>query len=167
MREPTAIDPSRARFPALSTACWLLACVAASAQESTVAPDDRAVSAGRWAVVEAVWDGNPLDREWLARLQVVYRPDGSWAVFLRRTPVAEGTSTIRQDVEPKTFEMATLGSEGVAPTRYSGIYRLDGDTSQLCIVREGTPRPDGFSAPRQSGRLLVTLERAGPPPGRE
>ncbi len=122
-------------------------------------PDDRAMSAGRWNVVAAEWDGNPLDPEWLARLQVVYRADGSWTVFLRRFPVAEGTSTNRQDVSPKTFEMETLGSEGIVPARYVGIYRLEGDTRVLCIVREGTPRPDAFEAPRHSDRMLVTMKR--------
>ena len=83
---------------------------------------------------------------------------------MRRIPVAEGTSTNRQDVSPKTFEMETLGSEGIEPARYAGIYRLDGDTGVLCIVPAGMPRPDGFAAPRHSGRMLVTLERAGPLP---
>ena len=122
--------------------------------------DDRELSAGRWNVRAVEWEGNPLDQEWLARLQVHYRPDGSWVVFLRRIPVAEGTSTHRQDITPKTFEMQTLGSEGIKPSRYMGIYQLEGDIRVLCIVREGTPRPDEFSAPRRSGRMLVTLERA-------
>jgi len=122
--------------------------------------DDRTVSAGRWNVVAVEWDGAHVDPEWLARLQVVYQPDGSWVVRLRRLPVAEGRSTIRQELTPKSFEMETLGSEGIEPSRFHGIYRLDGDTRLLCIVREGTPRPDEFSAPRHSDRMLVTLKRA-------
>lgn len=101
-----------------------------------------------------------MDREWLARLQVVYRPDGSWVVLLRRMPVAEGTSTSCEEATPKTFEMATLGSEGIKPARYKGIYRLDGDTRVLCVVRDQDQRPDDFTAPPHSGRMLVTLERA-------
>lgn len=122
--------------------------------------DDREVSAGHWEVAAVEREGKPMDQEWLARLRVVYQADGSWGVFLRRFPIAQGTSTNRQDVTPKTFEMATLGSEGVAPSRFHGIYRLDGDTRTLCVVREGTPRPDEFSAPHNSGRMLVTLRRA-------
>ncbi len=81
-------------------------------------PDDQVISAGRWDVVAVEWDGNRVDPEWLARLHVAYEADGSWAVFLRRLPVAEGRSTIRQDVSPKTFEMETLGSEGIQPSRH-------------------------------------------------
>ena len=125
------------------------------------APDDRAMSAGRWGVVAVEWNGTPVDPEWLARLQVAYQADGSWAVYLKRMPVAEGRSTIRQDVSPKTFAMETLGSEGIKPSRFHGIYRLDGDVRVLCIVREGAPRPDDFSAPRNSNRMLVTLKRSG------
>ena len=125
----------------------------------SAAPDDQEASAGCWDVVAVEWDGTPMDPEWLARFQLAYEADGSWAVFLKRMPVAEGKSTIRQDVTPKTFEMQTLGSEGIKPSRFHGIYRLDGDTRVLCIVREGTPRPDTFTAPRHSNRMLVTLRR--------
>lgn len=149
-----------------------LACVAAltlaaladiRADGPPAVPDDRAVSVGRWDVVAVEWNGTPVDQEWLARLQVVYQADGSWAVLLRRIPVAEGTSTNRQDVTPKTFEMETLGSEGIKPRRYTGIYQLDGDARVFCIVPEENPRPEDFSAPRHSGRVLVKLKRAKEP----
>lgn len=140
--------------------CSVLVWADGPAREPPLVPDDRTISAGRWNVVAVEWDGAPVDPEWLARLQVVYQPDGSWVVFLRRMPVAEGRSTIREDVTPKSFEMETLGSEGIKPSRFHGIYRLDGDTRLLCIVREGRPRPDDFSAPRHSDRMLVTLKRA-------
>lgn len=149
----------------LGTAASAVVAVAAgSTSRGAAPPDDQAFSAGPWHVVAVERDGIAMDQEWLARLQVVYQADGSWAVLLRRIPVAEGTSRIRQDVSPKTFEMETLGSEGIEPRRFHGIYRLDGDTRVLCIVREGAPRPDDFSAPRKSDRMLVTLKRAGDSP---
>lgn len=123
-------------------------------------PDDRASSAGRWDVVAVVWDGRPVEQELLSMFHVIYRADGSWEVLFKRIPVAEGTSTNSQDVSPKTFEMQTLGSGSIKPVRQTGIYRIDGDTRVLCMVSEGHPRPDEFSAPRHSGRILVTLERA-------
>lgn len=151
-------------LPGLALPCaviWILAASAAAWPFAAGAvSDDRAASAGRWDVVDVEWDGTSMDHEWLARFQVVYWADGSWAVLLKGLPVAEGRSTNRQDLTPKTFEMETLGSEGIKPSRFTGIYRLDGDVRVLCIVREGTPRPDEFSAPRNSGRMLVTLRRA-------
>ena len=152
-------------FGTIATA--LVALAAGSASPEGAPPDDRALSAGRWTVVAVEWDGIPVTQEWLARLHVVYEADGSWAVLLRRIPVAEGRSTIRQDVLPKTFEMETLGSEGIKPSHYHGIYRLEGDVRVLCIVREGAPRPDDFAAPRGSNRMLVTLKRAGEAPARD
>lgn len=143
---------------------WVAAVVLVAplaAQEAAAPPaaDDRAISAGRWRVVSVEWNGRPVDPEILALLQVVYRADGSWAVLFKSLPVAEGTSTNCQDASPKTFEMATLGSEGIKPSRYTGIYRIDGDTRVLCLAPDGEPRPDEFAAPRHSGRMLVTLER--------
>jgi uncharacterized protein (TIGR03067 family) len=142
-------------------AAWLVAMAAGHAQTPTSkpAPDDRAISAGRWAVVAVEWDGKPVDPEFLKLLQVAYRPDGSWSVLFKSVMVAEGKSTNHQEVSPKTFEMATLGSEGIKPTRYWGIYRLDGDTRVLCIAPAGRPRPDRFEAPKRSARMLVTLKR--------
>jgi hypothetical protein len=67
---------------------------------------------------------------------VINEADGSWAVLLRRIPVAEGRSTTRQDVSPKTFEMETLGSDRIKPSRCLGIDRLDGDVRVLCIARQ-------------------------------
>ena len=72
-------------------------------------------------------------------------------------------STYRQDESPKAFEMATLGSESIKPSRYTGIYRHDGDTRVLCVAPDGKPRPDEFTAPRRSHRTLVTLKRAREP----
>lgn len=136
---------------------WLA--VMAPAYARTPAADDRSISAGRWAIVAVEWDGRPMDPEFLSLLHVTYAADGSWAVMFRSIPVAEGTSTNHENLSPKTFEMETLGSEGIQPTRFWGIYRIEGDTRVLCIVAAGKPRPDGFVAPKRSGRMLVTLKR--------
>ena len=123
------------------------------------APDDRAISVGRWEVMSVEWNGRPVDAEILAMLRVNFQADGSWSVLFKSIPVVQGKSTNRQDVAPKTFEIETLGSEGIKPSRYTGIYRLDGDTRVLCMAPDGEPRPDEFEAPRHSGRILVTLGR--------
>lgn len=129
-------------------------------------PDDRAISVGRWDVAAVEWDGRPVDGQFLSLLQVEYRGDGSWTVFFKGLAVAEGTSVNHPDKAPKTFEMATLGSEGIAPSRYAGIYRMEGDVRVLCMVPERARRPAEFSAPRRSGRMLVTLRRAHGAAGR-
>jgi uncharacterized protein (TIGR03067 family) len=140
-----------------------LAQVQAHAADAVPSPDDRASSAGRWKVVAVEWDGKPVDADLLKLLRVVYQADGSWAVMLRKLPVAEGRSAIHQERSPKTFEMEKLGSDRIPPSRFAGIYRLDGDTSLLCIVREGQPMPTDFTAPKGSDRMLVTLHRVGGP----
>ena len=124
------------------------------------APDDRAISVGRWDVMSVEWNGRPVDAEILAMLRVDFQADGSWSVLFKSIPVVQGKSTNRQDVAPKTFEIETLGSEGIKPSRFTGIYRLDGDTRVLCMAPDSEPRPDEFAAPRHSGRMLVTLSRA-------
>lgn len=134
----------------------------ASAQPPATTPgeDDLAISAGHWDVVAVEWNGKQVDREFLSMLKVDFKADGAWRVRVKNMPVAEGKSTNRQDRSPKTFEMETLGSDGIKPRRYAGIYRIDGDTRVLCIAADTEPRPHEFSAPSHSGRMLVTLKRA-------
>jgi len=122
--------------------------------------DDRAVSVGLWDVVAVEVNGKQVDPELVALLQVAYREDGSWSVIFKGLPVAEGTSTNDQDAAPKTFEMETQAREHSTRLKYTGIYRLEDDTRQFCFVEADLPRPDTFTAPRGSRRVLVTLRRA-------
>jgi uncharacterized protein (TIGR03067 family) len=169
MQWSRTLEPEGALMTAaklLARLCGLaLAILAATAHAQSPAAilDDREISVGRWEVVSVESNGRPIDPELLAMLQVIYRPDGSWAVLFKSLPVAEGTSTNRQDESPKTFEMATLGSESIKPSRYTGIYKHDGDTRVLCLAPYGKPRPDDFTAAKRSHRTLVTLKRASEP----
>ncbi|MFM7033864.1 MAG: TIGR03067 domain-containing protein [Planctomycetia bacterium] len=135
--------------------------LAVSLALATSTPDDRAASVGSWHVVAVEMNGKQVDPTITAMLLVDYREDGSWTVLFKGMPVGEGTSHNNPEASPRTFEMKTLGGAKTPPRTYSGIYRLEGDTRQLCFVGAGLPRPDGFAAPRGSGRILVTLERAG------
>ena len=151
--------------PHLLCVSLVVAMASASAQPPAAAPgaDDLAISAGHWDVVAVEWNGKQVDREFLSMLKVAFKADGAWAVLFKNMPVAEGKSTNRQDQSPKKFEMETLGSDGIKPRRYAGIYRVDGDTRVLCIAAYEDPRPDEFSAPSRSGRMLVTLKRVKEP----
>ncbi len=134
--------------------------LAGLAAPASLAFNDREASAGLWDVVAVEMNGRPVDPGLVKLLQVAYRDDGSWAVLFKRRPIGEGTSRNDENATPKTFEMQTLGGRKTKPRRFTGIYRLEGDSRQLCFVPAGMPRPDTFSAPRGSGRILVTLTRA-------
>lgn len=123
-------------------------------------PDDRASSVGSWSVVAVEMNGRHVDAELVSMLQIAYREDGSWMVLFKGMPVGEGTSKNDSEANPKTFDMETLGGKNTPPRKYAGIYRLEGDRRQLCFVIAGMPRPNAFTAPRGSGRILVTLRRA-------
>lgn len=141
----------------------LLAAVASAQPPVGRVPDDRVISVGHWDVVAVEWNGKPVDPELLSMLEVHFRADGGWSVLFKGMPAAAGRSTNHQDETPKTFEMETLGSDGIKPRHFTGIYRIDGDTRVLCLAPAGAARPQEFSAPRLSGRMLVTLKRATTP----
>jgi len=121
--------------------------------------DDRAVSAGRWRIVSAELNGRPVDPGFTAPLSVVYAADGTWTVFFKTLPVAEGTSSVDQAADPKTFELTTLGSNASPGRRYRGIYEMRGGSRRICFVPAERPRPTDFSTAPASERLLVSIER--------
>lgn len=121
--------------------------------------DDRAASAGRWRIVSAELNGRQVDPGFTALLSVVYAADGTWTVFFKTLPVAEGTSNVNQAADPKTFEMTTLGSHASAGRRYRGIYEMRGGSRRMCFVPADRPRPTDFSTAPASERLLVSIER--------
>lgn len=135
----------------------LTACLVSFASATA---DDRAASVGVWKVVAVEMGGRQIDADFISRFQVAYRDDGSWEVFFKRLLVGAGASRNDEDASPKTFEMEVAGAAPTNPARYVGIYRVEGNTRQLCFVPDGRPRPDTFAAPRGSGRILVTLKRA-------
>lgn len=126
--------------------------------------DDRTVSVGHWDVIVVEINGRKLDGEIAAMLQVAYRENGSWALLFKGLPLAEGTSSIDPEASPKSFEMETVTGGETMPRTFLGIYRIDGDSRQLCFVEDGAPRPDTFTAARGSGRVLVTLKRTARTP---
>lgn len=154
---------SAARQLTLAGGAWAtLVLIAAHADSQTpviAVADDRSVSAGMWDVVTVEMNGKRLDDEFVAMLKIAYQADGAWTVLFKGLAVGEGRSQNDPAANPKTFEMETRGGRKTKPRRYTGIYRMEGDSRQLCFVSDGMPRPDDFTAPRKSGRILVTLRR--------
>lgn len=158
---PRLVTALLAAAPGISWGAPGAASSAADGRPAAVtAADDRGISVGLWDVVAVEMNGRELDPGLVTLLQVAYRADGSWAVLFKGLPLAEGTSSNDQDAAPKTFEIETLAGGNSEPRRYSGIYRIDDESRMLCFVDEGQPRPEAFSAPRGSGRVLATLRRA-------
>lgn len=147
----------------LASPWWWTPAYAAGMQPCTATADDRAISVGLWDVAAVEMNGKEVDPELVTLLRVAFRADGSWSVLFRSLPLVDGTSTNDQAADPKTFEMETLAREPSKPARYSGIYRIEGDSRLLCFAEEGKSRPDTFTAPKGSGRVLVKLRRAAHP----
>jgi len=121
--------------------------------------DDRAASVGVWAVEAVEVNGKQVDPETSALLRVSYRADGSWAVHFNGLPVGEGTSRHDPEARPRTFDMQTLGGTKTPARTYVGIYMMEDDIRRLCFVSADMDRPDAFTSPRGSGRILVVLRR--------
>ncbi len=112
---------------------------------------------GTWETVTLTQDGKlmtPVRREdWLVVI------DGD----RMRQGQAKGEAAIKLDptAVPSAIDMVEVSSKkGDDDAVLRGIYRLDGDTLELCHALPGQPRPTRFDAPAGSEQRLFVFKRA-------
>jgi uncharacterized protein (TIGR03067 family) len=119
---------------------------------------DRAAYTGTWRVVSLEVDGNEVRDEYVKRVLVANRADGTGSIRLDGMEISQGTSRIDPTQRPKAIDFApTLGAEQ-GPTSL-GIYEIRGDTRRLCFAAAGQERPREFATRPGSGHYLVVLKR--------
>ena len=127
--------------------------------------DDRELMAGEWRVVSVVRDGRRLDRSGMDRsgmvVTVVNGIDGQWHLLSEGLKIAEGFNGIDPTTTPKTLDLVGVQAsvDGLRGRQYLGIYEVTATTRRMCFAPAGRPRPDAFTSPEGSGRILVELER--------
>jgi uncharacterized protein (TIGR03067 family) len=131
---------------------------------STRADDDAAKKdleklAGKWTVVSAEQNGEPLDRIKNGTLEIVAK-DGSFTIKTASGSELKGTITLDPTTKPKQADL--YHTEGVLKDKtWKAIYDLDGDTLKLCYLDADSTkeRPKEFKAAKDSECLLVVVER--------
>ncbi len=72
--------------------------------------------------------------------------------------IARGTSVIDPTKKPKAIDLTEKEADDTEKTAL-GIYEIGDDERKVCYAKAGMERPDDFSAPAGSGRLLAVLKR--------
>ena len=154
------------RFACLVLACLIVgarpvrpAAAADDAREQAIR-DDRELMAGEWRVVSVVRDGRRMDRAGMG-VTVVNGIDGQWHLLSEGLKIAEGFNGIDPTTTPKTLDLVGVQAsvDGLRGRQYLGIYEVNATTRRMCFAPAGQPRPDAFTSPEGSGRILVELER--------
>ena len=132
---------------------------------------------GSWVVSSVVQDGESVPEEDIKKMRYIVAGDRHTFQFadLRFT----GVHRLHPAERPKAIDIELTGSrlageflilppapnEGAVgqpsqpDSACRGIYEVQGDVLKLCVAF-GRPRPDAFSSPAGSGRMLVVYRRA-------
>ncbi len=119
---------------------------------------DRMKYEGTWQVVSLEIDGNKTDEQDAKKITVVNEADGKWRLEVDGKVIARGTSEIDPAKKPKAIDLTETEGDDKGTTAL-GIYEVGDDERKVCYAKAGMERPDEFSAPAGSGRILAVLKR--------
>ena len=131
--------------------------VAGDAKEEAL-KKDRMKFEGAWQVVSLEIDGNKAEEQDAKKITVVNEADGKWRLEVEGKVIARGTSEIDPTKKPKAIDLTETEGDYKGKTAL-GIYEIGDEVRKVCYANAGMERPDDFSAPAGSGRILAVLKR--------
>ena len=144
----------------LAVVLLLAAAVPLSAGDSNdeAVKKEREKYQGVWQVVSLEIDGHKTDEQDAKKITVVNEADGTWRLEADGKVIARGTSEIDPTKKPKVIDLTETEGDDKGKTAL-GIYELRDDERKVCYAAPDKERPDDFSAPAGSGRILAVLKR--------
>ena len=136
--------------------CGLVALAAALMVAAGGSGGDEAKIQGTWAWAAAEFNGRKAHPENYADFRRVFRGD-QWANLQGGQPLERGTFRLDPSRSPRAIDL--VYSDGQT---YEGIYKLRGDTLEVCTALPGRGRPTKFASRAESGWGLSVYNRAKP-----
>lgn len=114
---------------------------------------------GTWTIESWEEGGKAVAAADLAKRELFF--GGNVFVFRRAGKVHQaGLAKLDPAASPRTIDFTVREGEAKGDS-LPGIYKLEGDTLQLCI-RPGEERPDGFKPEAKSGAIVITAKKPKP-----
>jgi uncharacterized protein (TIGR03067 family) len=112
---------------------------------------------GTWAFERLVVGGNDIPAAALTASRILIDGDR----FRTESPEAiyEGVFTIDVEAEPHAIDIAFVEGPEAGNTNY-GVFRLAGETLEICLDMSGAPRPASFHAAPGTQHAFELLRRA-------
>lgn len=98
---------------------------------------------GRWEMISAVRDGQPLGAEFVATGRYELLNDVTTVRF-RGQVFMQGTTRADASATPGTVDYVLTHSPGRGKKQL-GIWEHDGETLRICVALPGRPRPLDFA----------------------
>jgi uncharacterized protein (TIGR03067 family) len=117
---------------------------------------------GTWVIEDGQKSGQPLPADTIGKVTATF-DSGKLTVTLASDikeggpDVKKGTYSLNNQTDPRQIDIQMNGAKGL------GIYRIDGDSLQICMVDEGMPRPTEFKSPAGSRNDYAVFKRAKMP----
>lgn len=142
----------------LAAIALLLVSAAAGDSNDEAIKKEREKYQGVWQVASLEIDGAKASDENIEKIRVINDADGGWRLEVDGQIIARGTSKIDPTKKPKTTDLTETEGDAQGKT-FLGIYELMDDERKVCYAPADKDRPDDFTAPAGSGRILAVLKR--------
>jgi uncharacterized protein (TIGR03067 family) len=115
---------------------------------------------GMWEMESSMYAGVPR-RLGAQPLRYEFTDNGKWYSYRGERKMAERTYSTNPKADPPTIDLNYDPTEQNPPMG-RGIFKVEGDTLTLCLVRNKEPRPTVFESTRETGTFLFVFKRVKP-----
>jgi uncharacterized protein (TIGR03067 family) len=115
---------------------------------------------GVWEMESLISAGTP--RRLAAQpMRYEFTADSKWFTYRGERKTPERTYSTNPKADPPTIDLNYDPSEQDPPMG-RGIYKVEGDTLTVCLVRNKEPRPTTFESTRETATILYVFKRVTP-----
>jgi uncharacterized protein (TIGR03067 family) len=131
----------------------------AAPEEATIGEGTATEIEGEWAMISAVFNGQPLDPSMVKFCKRVTHGNVTTVLAGPQT-MLKAQFTLDTSKDPNAIDYVNLhgGNKGKSQL---GIFELSGKELKICISAPGKPRPADFSSKRGDGRNYTSWQLAG------
>lgn len=115
---------------------------------------------GEWLRVGHTEAGKPVSPDGEPHHQV-FQPDGVWEYYYGGRVGSAGHKTFAADPRQKPAAI-DIWMNPAAGDRWKGIYKVEGDTLTLCLVKGDRDRPKAFESTADRPTTIWVFKRAKP-----
>ena len=141
-------------------ATLLIAAIALGAPAPKDPPKKVPSVVGLWEMESYTYAGTPR-RLGVQPVRYEFTADSKWISYRGERKTIERTYSTNPKADPPTIDLNYDPTEQNPPMG-RGIFKVDGDTLTICLIRNDEPRPTAFESARGTATFLHVFKRVKP-----